>query len=40
MARRRHRLSRKVSRRVFRKGAKRVHRKNMFGHPMRGGIRT
>ena len=34
----RYRMKRKRSRRVFRKTAKRVHRKN-FAKPMRGGYR-
>lgn len=38
--RKRVKLSRRVSRKVFRKGAKRIHRKNVLGRPvMRGGIR-
>jgi hypothetical protein len=37
---RRKRLSRGGSRRLFTSTAKRVHRKNGFGRPMRGGIRT
>jgi len=37
--RKRSKLSRRVSRKVFKKGAKRVHRKNVRGMVMRGGIR-
>jgi hypothetical protein len=37
---RRHRMSRKQSRKNFSRGAKRVHKKNYSsGAPMRGGIR-
>lgn len=36
---RRKRLSRRSSKRSFQKGARRVHRKNLYGTPMRGGIR-
>lgn len=36
---RRRKMSRKSSRRSFTKGAVRVHRKNVSGAPMRGGIR-
>lgn len=36
--RRRHKLTRKASKRSFKKGS-RVHRKNMRLAPMRGGIR-
>lgn len=37
---RRHGMSRGGSRSMFRRGASRVHRKNlMLGSPMRGGIR-
>lgn len=36
---RRQKMSRKSSRRSFRKGAQNVHRRNMFDRPMRGGIR-
>lgn len=36
---RRHGMSRRKSRRSFSKGANRIHRKNMMGYPMRGGIR-
>lgn len=37
---RRRRMSRRSSRRNFRNGAKRIHRRNMnSGNPMRGGIR-
>lgn len=39
MAKRR-RLSRSRSRRLFRRGASRVHRRNLRVHPMRGGIRA
>ncbi len=35
----RRKMSRKKSRRSFRKGATKVHRKNLQGRPMRGGIR-
>jgi hypothetical protein len=35
----RKKLSRGKSRSLFTKTAKRVHRKNGFGRPMRGGIR-
>ncbi len=38
MARRR-KMSRKKSKRQFTKGATRVHRRNVGGRPMRGGIR-
>lgn len=38
--RKRRKLSKRASRRVFRKGAKRVHKKNVLSRPlMRGGIR-
>lgn len=38
--RKRVKLSRGASKKMFRKGAKRVHRKNVLGAPvMRGGIR-
>lgn len=38
---RRHKLSRRSSRKMFRKGAKRIHRRNLSGagYVMRGGIR-
>lgn len=39
MAFRRKRLGRKRSKRMFRKGASRVHKKNYRNSPMRGGIR-
>jgi hypothetical protein len=40
MARRRKRMSRKRSRKVFTRGAQRVHPRNgLSGRPMRGGIR-
>lgn len=39
MSKYRKRLSRGKSRKMFTKTAKRVHRKNGFGRPMRGGIR-
>lgn len=40
MARRRGRIGRRRSRRIFRRGAARVHRKNgLQGAVMRGGIR-
>jgi len=35
----RRRMSRKSSKKLFRKGAKRVHRFNRVAMPMRGGIR-
>lgn len=35
----RHRLGRKHSRKLFTKTAKRVHNRNVHKHPMRGGIR-
>ncbi len=35
----RRKMSRKSSRRSFRKGASKIHRKNVGGRPMRGGIR-
>ncbi len=40
MAYKRHKMSRKKSRRSFTRGATRVHKKNISsGRPMRGGIR-
>lgn len=39
MAYKRHKMSRKKSRRSFTRGAVRVHKKNSSGRPMRGGIR-
>jgi|JYMV01.1.fsa_nt_gi hypothetical protein len=36
---RRRKMSRKSSKRSFRRGAVRVHRKNTRSRPMRGGIR-
>lgn len=39
MAKRRRKMSRTKSRKVFTKGAKRVNPKNRMGRPMRGGIR-
>lgn len=39
MARFRKRMSKKSSRKIFKRGASRVHVKNMRGSPMRGGIR-
>jgi hypothetical protein len=35
----RHKMSRRASRRSFTRGASRTHRKNVAGAPMRGGIR-
>ncbi len=35
----RRKIDRKKSRRQFTKGATRVHRRNVAGRPMRGGIR-
>lgn len=35
----RKKMSRSHSKRSFRKGAVRVHKRNIAGHPMRGGIR-
>lgn len=35
----RQKMSKKHSRKSFTKSAKRVHRKNALGNPMRGGIR-
>lgn len=32
-------IPRKKSRRIFKKGARRIHKKNMAPRPMRGGIR-
>lgn len=32
-------LSRKKSAKLFKRGAKRVHKKNVMSRPMRGGIR-
>lgn len=37
--RKRHKLGRRHSRRVFSKSAGRTHRRNVHVHPMRGGIR-
>lgn len=37
--RKRHKLGRRHSRRLFTKTAKKVHRRNVHAHPMRGGIR-
>lgn len=37
--RKRHKLGRKHSRKLFTKTAKRVHKRNVHAHPMRGGIR-
>ena len=39
MSRRRHKLSRKVSKRIFRKGALRTKTLNTRAMPMRGGFR-
>ncbi len=39
MARYREKMSRRSSRRNFKRGARRVHRKNFRTAPMRGGIR-
>lgn len=39
MARKRKKLSRRASKRSFRKGASRTHKKNISPRPMRGGIR-
>ncbi len=39
MAFKRNKMSRKKSKRSFTKGATRVHRRNISGRPMRGGIR-
>lgn len=36
---RRHKLTRKHSRKMFTKYAKKVNRRNVHSHPMRGGIR-
>lgn len=36
---RRHKLSRRASRRMFTKNALRVHKKNIVARPMRGGFR-
>ena len=36
---RRNRMGKKKSRKVFTKTAKRVHKKNLYSNPMRGGIR-
>ncbi|QXP08057.1 MAG: hypothetical protein [Arizlama microvirus] len=36
---RRQKMSRKSSQKNFRNGAKKTHRKNVTGRPMRGGIR-
>lgn len=35
----RRKISRKGSRKLFTKTARKVHRKNILGRPMRGGIR-
>lgn len=35
----RNRVSKRYSRRLFSKTAKRVHKRNLASHPMRGGIR-
>ncbi|WNK13102.1 MAG: hypothetical protein [Microvirus sp.] len=35
----RHKMSGKMSRRLFSKTASRTHKKNIQGNPMRGGIR-
>jgi hypothetical protein len=37
--RRRHKMSKKSSRKSFTRGAVKRHRKNQTGNPMRGGIR-
>jgi hypothetical protein len=37
--RKRHKMSRRHSKRVFSKSAKRTHGRNLHAHPMRGGIR-
>ncbi len=39
MAFKRKRIKRRKSRKLFTKGAKKVHRKNGLTNPMRGGIR-
>lgn len=39
MARYRKRMTRKKSRKIFRRGASKTHRRNVSGRPMRGGIR-
>lgn len=39
MAYRRKKISRKKSRKMFRRSASRTHKRNISGHPMRGGIR-
>lgn len=39
MFRRRHKIARGKSRRSFSRGASHVHRRNLGGSPMRGGIR-
>lgn len=39
MAMKRKKLSMKKSKRIFKKGAKKVHKKNRIVGPMRGGIR-
>jgi len=39
MAFRRRKMNRRKSKRQFTKGATRVHRRNVSGRPMRGGIR-
>jgi len=35
----RHKMSKKANRANFRKGANSIHKKNVIGSPMRGGIR-
>lgn len=37
--RKRQKMSRKASKRNFKKGAGKLHKKNVMGSPMRGGIR-
>lgn len=39
MARMRKRIPRRKSKRLFTKTARKVHKKNAYGRPMRGGIR-
>lgn len=36
---RRHKMSRRHSRKLFTRTARRIHKRNVHKHPMRGGIR-
>lgn len=39
MAMKRHRVSRRKSKKMFTRGAKRTHKRNLRARPMRGGFR-